>query len=163
MLAKSWIGLIRIRRFGEGCLWGRARDHWTEPKDGDGSVRWPCNGPTRMSIKALRCFPLFSCIRTGGGLGQRIDGEQRRWRCYALGQDGVRCHLNLCNLAREERETVFSRLLTRFRIRSHRCSEEKHKCTRYVCACATRPGGAGRCRWQGERHLPLPPAMFAEG
>jgi hypothetical protein len=119
---------------------------------------------------ALMNFFLFSCVRTGVAFGHGLMeskddvgplGKARRY--YALGQDGVRCHLISCNLAREERETVFGRLLTRFRIRSHRCSEEKHKCTRYVCACATRPGGAGRCRWQGERHLPLPPAMFAEG
>jgi hypothetical protein len=66
MLARSWIGLIRTRRFGEGHLWRKVRDYWTEPKNGGGSLRWPCDGPTRMSIKALRNFFLFSCVRTGG-------------------------------------------------------------------------------------------------
>jgi hypothetical protein len=70
-------------------MWGRIRDYWTEPKNAGGNVRWPCGGRTLMSIKALRNFFSFSCVRTGGGFAQRIDGEQRRCR---TSRQGVTMH-----------------------------------------------------------------------
>jgi hypothetical protein len=90
MLAKSWIGLIKMRRFGEGRRWGWVRDYWTEPKNGgdtsvvyDGGVM---DLHMRMSIKALRnlsfCTPVSEREK---GFGQRVSGEQRQRRTCTQG------------------------------------------------------------------------------
>ena len=49
-LAKSWIDLIRMRRFGEGCRWGWVRDYWTDPRNGGDSVRPRSDGPTYADV-----------------------------------------------------------------------------------------------------------------
>jgi hypothetical protein len=87
MLARSWIGLIRTRRFGEGdVLWDWVADCWTEPENGGGVARWPCEGCMRVSIKALGNFFLRSPVsdrEVGMGLRmvmgkERVNGKQRQ-------------------------------------------------------------------------------------
>jgi hypothetical protein len=90
MLARSWIGLIRMRRFGEGWRWGWVRDYWTEPRNGGDTPVVYDGGAmdlhTRMSIKTLRNFFLVLLCQNGRRVfGQRVSIEQGQRRTCTQG------------------------------------------------------------------------------